>query len=137
LRGGDRTPDGTLERPGADPDTERTTSLLALRVALGHHLVVFAASGKHKSVDEGALEWVAEGFLERGARRGKVHRVSTQGAELGSGGYLDGEGELHGRYGFVEPGYVLVRPDGRVAHIGLLSAMDKLLLWLESYLNPT
>ena len=56
--------------------------------------------------------------------------------EPGSGGYLDEEGKLHARYGFVEPGYVLVRPDGHVAHIGLLSAMDKLLAWLESYVSP-
>jgi 2-polyprenyl-6-methoxyphenol hydroxylase-like FAD-dependent oxidoreductase len=137
LRGGDRALDGTLKGPGADTDTEHTTSLLALCTAAGHHLVVFAGSGEHKAVDEGALERVVEGFFWGNAGRGKVHRVSTKGAEPGSGGYLDEEGKLHARYGFVEPGYVLVRPDGHVAHIGLLSAMDELLAWLESYVSPT
>jgi 2-polyprenyl-6-methoxyphenol hydroxylase-like FAD-dependent oxidoreductase len=137
LRGGDRAPDGTLKGPHADAGTERTTSLLALCAApAGHHLVVFAGSGGNKAVDEGALERVIEGFLWRGAAWWKVHRVSTKGVETGSGGYLDEEGKLHARYGFVEPGYVLVRPDGHVAHIGLLSAMDKLLAWLESYVSP-
>ena len=134
LRGGDRAPDGTLKDP---TDTERTTSLLALCAApAGHHLVVFAGSGGYKAVDEGALERVVEGFLGGSAGWGKVHRVSTKETEPGSGGYLDWEGKLHARYGFVEPGYALVRPDGHVAHIGLLSAMDKLQAWLESYVSP-
>ncbi len=48
----------------------------------------------------------------------------------GNTGYLDEEGTIHTRYGFKESGYVLVRPDGYVAHIGPLSAMDDLLVWV-------
>lgn len=41
-------------------------------------MVVFAGSGKHKAVDEGALERIAEGFGGSAVRE-KVHRVSTRG----------------------------------------------------------
>jgi 2-polyprenyl-6-methoxyphenol hydroxylase-like FAD-dependent oxidoreductase len=138
LRGGDRAPDGTLKGPGDSAGPEcATTSLLELcAVPAGHHLVVFGGCGSHKTVDEGILEAVAKGFLGAVTVSEKVHRVFFKVEEPSRGGYLDWEGKLHARYGFVEPGYVLVRPDGHVAHIGLLSAMDKLLAWLETYMIP-
>jgi hypothetical protein len=67
----------------------------------------------------------------------KVHRIFTIQAELGSRGYLDKGEKLHARYGFIEPGYVFVRPDGHIAHIGLLTALDELLAWLKSYMSVT
>ena len=44
----------------------------------------------------------------------------------------DGDGQLHGRYGFLEPGLVLIRPDGYVEYIGPLDAMDNLLAWASA-----
>jgi hypothetical protein len=51
-------------------------------------------------------------------------------ASLGDSHYIDEEGVVHARYGFTGPGYVLVRPDAHIAHIGPLSAMDELQAWV-------
>lgn len=150
LRGGDRAPDGMLMKvPDTDIDTEHMTSnslsLLTLVATLpGYHLVMFAGTERDKDnnedkdvdADERTLKKIVEGFMGGSAAWAKVHRIFTMRTEPGSRGYLDKDEKLHARYGFMEPGYVFVRPDGYVAHIGLLTALDELLAWLESYMSP-
>ena len=60
-----------------------------------------------------------------------THLICTEGVASNTG-YVDVDGFLHRRYGFDGPGYVLVRPDCHVEHIGLLSSTDEVLSWLDS-----
>jgi hypothetical protein len=150
VRGGDRAPDGALTKV-VDPDagSEHTTSeslfLLTLFASLpGYHLVIFAGTRGNTDenenidivLDEKALVKIVEGFMGGSAAWARVHRIYSTRTEPGKRGYLDEGQKLHARYGFAEPGYVFVRPDGHVAHIGLLTALDELLAWLESYKSP-
>ncbi|KAK3308280.1 FAD binding domain-containing protein [Chaetomium strumarium] len=50
--------------------------------------------------------------------------------------YVDPDGKLHAEFGFGAKmaGYVLVRPDGYVAHIGPLAKLDQFVAFLEDYL---
>jgi 2-polyprenyl-6-methoxyphenol hydroxylase-like FAD-dependent oxidoreductase len=145
VRGGDRAPDGTLMKV-ADTDTDKSLTLLVLFTALpGHHLVIFAGTrsdkdkneNKDMDMDESVLEKIVEGFMGGSAAWAKLHRIFTVRPEPGRRGYLDEGGKLHARYGFMEPGYVFVRPDGHVAHIGLLTALDEFLAWLEGYMSQS
>jgi hypothetical protein len=45
------------------------------------------------------------------------------------GGCHDKDSLLHKRYGMAAPGYVLVRPDHYIAHIGRLTNLDKFIGW--------
>lgn len=128
LRGGDRAPDAALQ--GSDG----STSMLGLCTGPGHHFILFSGTGT-AAADDAALQSHADSFNAASANLAKTHKIFTQ-RSLGSSGYIDEEGQLHARYGFVEPGYVLVRPDGYMAHIGPLSAMDGLLAWLKGYMTP-
>lgn len=129
LHGGDRAPDATLQ--GSDGPT----SLLGLCTGCGHHLIMFSGT-RSVAVDEAALQTFADGSLKISDDRAKAHNVFARKL-LGSSGYLDEEELLHARYGFVEPGYVLIRPDGYIAHIGPLTAMDEFLAWLKGYFAPS
>jgi 2-polyprenyl-6-methoxyphenol hydroxylase-like FAD-dependent oxidoreductase len=126
LRGGDRAPDGTLQ--GLDGTT---TTLLALCVGPTHHLILFSGRGI-TAVDEEALQGAGASFLKANSGWVKLHKVLSADALRGSCGRVDEEGRLHARYGFTEPGYVLVRPDGHVAYIGPLSTMNQLQVWVET-----
>jgi 2-polyprenyl-6-methoxyphenol hydroxylase-like FAD-dependent oxidoreductase len=128
LRGGDRAPDATLK------DSDGSTSMLGLCTGPSHHLIMFSGTGS-AAADDTALQSHADRFTKASANLAKIHKVFTQKC-LGSSGYLDDEGQLHARYGFVAPGYALIRPDGYVAHIGPLSAMDEFLEWLKGYTTP-
>ena len=125
LCGGDRAPDGTLQCLGD------TTSLLALCVGPTHHLVLFSGRGI-TAVDEKALQGAAASFLDVNSGWVKVHKVLTVMPSQGSSGCVDEEGRVHARYGFTEPGYVRVRPDGHVAYIGPLGTINELQMWVET-----
>lgn len=120
LRGGDRAPDATLRGPAG------SMSMLGLCTGPGHHFLLFSGTGSAVA-DDAALQTRAEAFLKTMANWTKVHKISS--------GYVDEKGQLHARYGFVQPGYVLIRPDCYVAHIGPLSAIDELLEWLKGHMT--
>jgi len=126
LRGGDRAPDATLQGP------EGPTSMLGLCTGPGHHLILFSGTGSG-AADEAALQHIATGF-ENNSKWMILHKVFSQ-KSLGGSGYLDDGGLLHARYAFSEPGYVLIRPDGYVAHLGPLTAVDDLSEWLKGYMT--
>jgi 2-polyprenyl-6-methoxyphenol hydroxylase-like FAD-dependent oxidoreductase len=127
LRGGDRAPDATLQ------GSNGPTSMLGLCTGPGHHFVVFSGTGP-TAVDDAALQHLANGFLDTKADWAKTHKIFSQ-KPLGSSGYLDEEGQLHARYGFAEPGYVLMRPDGYIAHVGFLNAVNDFQAWLKGYVT--
>lgn len=117
LRGGDRAPDGEL-RIG-----EETTRLYHLCDGSMHHLVLFSGVNDHGAENinaflvkclEGKKDWV------------DVHKISDRKL-LGEGWFIDSKGVLHDRFGLQDGGYVLVRPDGYMAHIGMLDDIDELM----------
>jgi 2-polyprenyl-6-methoxyphenol hydroxylase-like FAD-dependent oxidoreductase len=124
VRGGDRAPDAKLQCD------EGATTLLALCTGPTHHLILFSGTSSGV-VDDKALQSAAAGFLEANSSWVKTHKI-LNAASMGSSSCVDEEGRAHARYGFTEPGYVLVRPDGHVAYIGPLSTMDELQVWVET-----
>jgi len=129
LRGGDRAPDATLQ--GSDG----STSMLGLCTGPGFHFILFSGTGSVVA-DDGALQNHADIFIKANGNLAKSHKVFTQ-KSLGSSGYVDEKGQLHARYGFVQPGYVLIRPDGYVAHIGPLSAMEEFMEWFKGKMTKS
>jgi 2-polyprenyl-6-methoxyphenol hydroxylase-like FAD-dependent oxidoreductase len=130
LRGGDRAPDGELQ--GLDAEGKETdTMLLALCTGPTHHLLLFKGLG-HGVAAEEAVRSVEEGFANENWV--KLHTIVTVKDEVGEGvvgAGLDKGGAVHHQYGFeTQPGYVLVRPDGHITHIGPLSAIGELKEWL-------
>jgi 2-polyprenyl-6-methoxyphenol hydroxylase-like FAD-dependent oxidoreductase len=123
LRGGDRAPDGTLKC------AEGATTLHALCMGPTHHLILFSGTGSTAADDE-TLQVASANFLEENSDWVKVHKILT-GALLGNSGCIDEEGRVHTRYGFTEPSYVLVRPDGHIAYIGSLGTMNELQAWVN------
>lgn len=113
LHGGDRAPDGDLQGPHGP------TKLLDLCVGPTYHLMLFTGS-KCVGLDEGSLIDIAARSLGTLSDAAMVHRIVVV-ASNDKSAHLDEEARLHGRYGFSEPGYVLVRPDGYIADIGSLN----------------
>ncbi|KFY49011.1 hypothetical protein V495_00824 [Pseudogymnoascus sp. VKM F-4514 (FW-929)] len=128
MRGGDRAADGKCETPAGGDEF-----LLDMCRGDCFHLILFAGRGAQMATPAD-LKSIITRFTKPLATRDvgeiEIHRVYSSKADDESG-ILDPEGELHKVYGFNEPGYVLVRPDTYIAHIGLQSAMDGLLEWLE------
>jgi 2-polyprenyl-6-methoxyphenol hydroxylase-like FAD-dependent oxidoreductase len=121
LRGGDRAPDRELG--GLDGDQ----SVLGLCKGLSFHLLLFSGIGDAMANDE-RLEEAAADFLDGGGASVKIHKIVSSPA-ANSHGNIDQEDKVHELYGFNEPGYVLVRPDGYISFIGLLSTMAELKMW--------
>jgi 2-polyprenyl-6-methoxyphenol hydroxylase-like FAD-dependent oxidoreductase len=124
LRGGDRAPDGEIVNAVLG-----TTALLSLCTGTSHHLLLFSGAGLNKA-DATILQNAAAGFQKR-ENSIEVHNIFTLDGSAGNYENVDEGGSLHQRYGFVEPGYVLVRPDGHVAHIGSLAAINELEAFLK------
>ncbi len=125
LRGGDRAPDGTLQ------SSDGPLSMLGLCTGPTHHFILFSGTGS-EAADDAALQLFADSFLKTSVDWVKTHKIFAK-KSLGGSGYFEEKGQLHARYGFVEPGYVLVRPDGYIAHIGPLSAINDLQAWSKCY----
>ncbi|KAI5922578.1 FAD binding domain-containing protein [Camillea tinctor] len=126
IRGGDRAADGRIRKGGEEAEQW----LQELFTPDRHHLVLFSGMAAAAAASEGDLLRAEARFLERAGEdaRVKVHIVVV---DEGQAGYVDVGGELHDMYGFKDgAGYVLVRPDGYVAHIGPLSALDGASEWL-------
>lgn len=142
VRGGDRMLDGMLLAGGSSPGETRETRLQKVLVGAPHHLVLFAGGGKRGVAAVAELERAAERAVAACKMEVRVHYIVA--AAAGAEGraavereewYADAEGKLHAKFGFAKgPGYVLVRPDGYVAHIGPLARLDRFVAFLDGYL---
>ncbi|KAK4138518.1 FAD/NAD(P)-binding domain-containing protein [Trichocladium antarcticum] len=125
VRGGDRLPDGRVLGASGETGLQRVCRGAAF------HFFVFA--GSDKVVAEAGLRMAAERVVA--AMGGGVEvRFILRGGRLGEGveWYADPGGARHRQFGFgTRPGYVLVRPDGYVGHIGPLAKLDALVSFLE------
>lgn len=139
--GGDRAPDGGLQpcsvRSTGTEEDRNGLHLQDLFVPPGYHLLLFAGGCSARATEDElsqAVEKVAP--LVKGKFDTHVIYSSAGPKEAAESprksSYIDPEGKLHQRYGFAkQPGYVYVRPDGYVAHIGLLKKMDGFLSFLK------
>ncbi|KAL2195108.1 FAD binding domain-containing protein [Corynascus similis CBS 632.67] len=132
IRGGDRLPDGKVWSKAE----ERETSLQRICVGAPHHLLLFSGDAARGGLGEGELESAAERVMAACQADVRVHYVVGDDRPApGKDWYTDPAGELHAKFGFGrKAGYVLVRPDGYVAHIGPLSKLQQLLSFLDGYL---
>lgn len=122
VRGGFRAPDGVTRT--ADGQQGWLQDLL--RGPTYHFLLFARAESSHE------LEGVQRGLLEAGQDGVPVHVIATVDTQ-DLKAVVDVSGELHRLYGFEsKPGYVYVRPDGYVEHIGTLGQVDELLNWLKA-----
>jgi 2-polyprenyl-6-methoxyphenol hydroxylase-like FAD-dependent oxidoreductase len=122
ITGGDRAIDGKIKGP------EGEKWLLDLLSPESHHLMLFSGPDSHQA-SEGDLHRAETKFLTDVEAATKVHTIFG-GEDNGQAGYVDVDGALHRAFGFNEAGYVLVRPDGYVAHIGPLTAIEEAAKWL-------
>ncbi|KAH8879586.1 hypothetical protein GQ53DRAFT_755913 [Thozetella sp. PMI_491] len=127
LRGGDRLPDARIRRGGRDGAEMYVQQLC---VGSSHHLILFEGSGQD-AVPEGGLEAVKK-VLEAPAVDAEVHLISSSEAPSNTMQHYDPEGKAHSQYGFTKAGYLYVRPDGYIAHVGLLTEANELLTRLAS-----
>ncbi|KAH8843832.1 hypothetical protein MCOR27_003045 [Pyricularia oryzae] len=126
VMGGDRAPDGKLlVSTAADAaETTTTTNLHHLIAGVRHHLVLFAGE---TATEDDLIQFAAKVV----ARENEIQVVMIFSGDEGSlvpkNAYRDPGSVVHKRYGLgSKPGYVLVRPDQYVAHIGHLSSVEEL-----------
>ncbi|KXX81498.1 putative aromatic compound monooxygenase YhjG [Madurella mycetomatis] len=141
VRGGDRLLDGGLLLPTEDGGgAARETTLHHVCVGAAHHFLVFAGSAEAdgpsagKASDEKQLVTAAEEVTKTSTSDVQVHYIRAGDVKLcprAAEWYTDPEGRLHEQFGFGSPGYVFVRPDGYVAHIGPLAKLDQLISFLK------
>ncbi|KAK4100151.1 hypothetical protein N658DRAFT_140406 [Parathielavia hyrcaniae] len=126
VRGGDRLLDGKIVN-GAG----RETSLQRVCKGAPHHLLLFAGE-----VGEEEAETAAQRVASACKAELSLHYIARGDRIVPADEwYSDPDGSLHDKFGFgTKPGYLLVRPDGYIAHIGPLAKLHQLLSFLESYL---
>lgn len=113
IKGGNRAPDGPI-------NNEKANHLLGLLKGPGHHLLLFSGMGT-STLGVKALMAKEQAYNDtKGGSWVTTHRITS---EMSEDSAVDMQGILHERYGFVEPGFVLVRPDGYIAAIGGMSAL--------------
>ncbi|KAJ2998833.1 hypothetical protein NUW58_g203 [Xylaria curta] len=122
IKGGDRAPDGKIKGP------EGEIWFLDLLSPTSHQLVLFSGSGSNQA-SEGELNRAETRFLDDAKTAAKVHTIFSE-EQNGQAGYVDVKGALHKNFGFNDAGYVLIRPDGYIAHIGPLTAIEEATKWL-------
>ncbi|KAI3557753.1 FAD binding domain-containing protein [Colletotrichum abscissum] len=115
VRGGDRAPNGTLIGPDGQG------KLHDIFRSLDYQLLLFTGLGENSASEKDLNASAADcGPID-------FHIISSQ-EDLG---YFDEDGSLHKLYGFDSPGYVYVRPDAYVEHIGLLDRIGELETWMK------
>ncbi|KAI0427899.1 FAD binding domain-containing protein [Xylaria sp. FL1042] len=122
IKGGDRAVDGKIK------NSEVELWMLDLLNPTNHHLVLFSGSGPNQA-SEVELNHAETSFLNATDAAVKVHTIFNK-QQKGQAGYVDLDGSLHRAYGFIDAGYVLIRPDAYVAHIGPLIAVGEATKWL-------
>lgn len=124
IRGGSRAVEGQLRGPEGQEQF-----LQDLLTPECHHLLLFSGVGSSVA-SEGELHRAEAKFMEASHTKTKVHTILSGDGNAQSG-WIDIGGATHKDYGFEQPGYVLVRPDSYVAHIGPLSSLGELIGWLQ------
>ncbi|GAW26844.1 putative FAD binding domain-containing protein [Rosellinia necatrix] len=122
VKGGDRAADGQIKGP------EGEIWFHDLFDAQNYHLALFSGSGSSRA-SEGDLHRAEAHFLQDAKTAAKVHTIFSE-EHNGQAGYIDVDGSLHKTFGFENAGYVLIRPDGYIAHIGPLTAIGDVTKWL-------
>jgi hypothetical protein len=132
--GGDRLLDGPLIPSSAATASEATACLQGLCVGPTHHLLLFAGADisaetakqltqTAKDVEQTAAE------TKQQVRSFVIYHGKAQQAD--DSGYVDPDGNLHDKYGFdKQPGYIYVRPDSYIGHIGSLEDIPELVSFL-------
>ncbi|KAI2631201.1 FAD binding domain-containing protein [Xylaria nigripes] len=122
IKGGDRAADGKIRGP------EGELWLLDLLSPECHHLMLFSGLDPNQaSQDE--LDHAESDFVAHAKAAVKVSTIFSAQQNT-QAGYVDLEEALHRAFGFDKAGYVLVRPDGYIAHIGPLGIVGKAANWL-------
>ncbi|KAK0720330.1 FAD binding domain-containing protein [Lasiosphaeris hirsuta] len=133
IRGGDRLPDGKLKE--AKSGTE--TSVHGVSAGGDHCLLLFSGKTEGEPDSSNALRAAGDKVfaLERTdlAVRFILRNKDLEG-DIPDHSYVDHGDEVHPQFGFAKFGFVLVRPDGYIAHIGPLSSLDELLTFFKSLL---
>ncbi|KAI1162760.1 FAD binding domain-containing protein [Nemania serpens] len=122
IKGGDRAVDGKIRGP------EGEIWFLDLLNPTSHQLMLFSGSGPSLA-SEGELNRAEASFLQDTKTAVQAHAIFSEDPN-GQAGYVDVEGGLHKAFGFHDAGYVLIRPDGYIAHIGPLTAIGEATRWL-------
>jgi 2-polyprenyl-6-methoxyphenol hydroxylase-like FAD-dependent oxidoreductase len=124
VQGGDRAPNSKL----LDGNGEETTSL-DICMKPGYHLLLFA--GEEDFTDPVALEEAGNDFRKEENDEVGVHYIVHKLFDKPEW-YIDPDAGLHRWYGFKDAGFALVRPDGHVAFIGPITAMEELKAWMKN-----
>ncbi|ORY62244.1 FAD binding domain-containing protein [Pseudomassariella vexata] len=116
IQAGDRAPDGRLQ--GADGTDKQLQQLFR---GPNHHIVVFSGLGPGRDVKEQIHDFRRIVSMKQDMlwRKAEIHNIWSEELFANSG-RLDVMNALHFRYGMTEAGFILVRPDGYVAQIGVL-----------------
>ncbi|KAI0013159.1 FAD binding domain-containing protein [Xylariaceae sp. FL0662B] len=120
--GGDRAPDGKI---GSSIGVGYFSELLTPDK---YHLVFFSGVGENAAGHK-VIEQARTRFDKMNLDGAEVHIVLSEEV-YDMSGYIDMENCLHLTYGFSHPAYVYIRPDGYIAHTGLLSALGEFMDWL-------
>ena len=128
VMGGDRPPNCVLRVLGSETEA----SIHGICSAKRHTLVVFGGPSEDTMATSEDLHEAERKVSEMFKDGESVHFILSDAMEDALGNsYLDADGKAHALYGFTEPSYVLVRPDGYIAFLGPLSRLDELLEFLS------
>ncbi|KAE9364576.1 hypothetical protein N431DRAFT_489123 [Stipitochalara longipes BDJ] len=123
LRGGDRAPDGKLKGSRGEK------SVLGLCTGVNFHILLFSGIGD-AAVNDERLGEVELNFRKDGNDSVKCHKILNNRVGDGNAN-VDEDGKVHELYGFKDPGYVLIRPDGYISFLGTLNTMEELNIWVK------
>jgi len=123
LRGGDRAPDGELKCSSSPK------SVLGLCTGVGFHLLLFSGIGD-EAVDDERLQEIGSDFRKNCDDSVTYHKILSA-VVAGGNANVDEDGKVHALYGFNDAGYVLIRPDGYISHLGTLNTIEKLNIWVN------
>jgi len=128
VMGGDRPPDCALTATSSGTEAR----IHGICSGKRHTLLVFGGPSGETIANSDELreaERRASSVLNDGE---SVQFILSTAMDVAPGhSYLDPDGKAHSLYGFSEPSYVLIRPDGYIAFLGPLSSLDELLEFLS------
>ena len=130
IGGGDRLPDGKLREAAS----EAQVSVQGICNKTHHCLLLFSGTNAAEAAEPtrllAAREQVAASMKDDVTGYLIIAGTGLP-TDVPEGSLVDAECKVHEQYGFTGPGYVLVRPDQYIAHIGPLSKLDELLVFLK------
>jgi len=137
LRAGDRAPDGmVIALPGGTDERW----LMELCRADSHTILLFVGLGGANTDGASAAMLFAETLAAVDLEDTQILMLSPAqptAAAAADGGkttaLVDVNGKLHKMYGFEEPAFVLVRPDGHIAYVGRQSSLSEWTAWMREH----